>query len=97
MPKKILENKKIEILDNYLENLLLLDLKVTDQEFCKKNNISRSLLNKWINEFGMPKTLTDYYQQIYIHRNFKYYLIKNVSLILFCIWFVTENMLVRFS
>ena len=39
MPKKILENKKIEILDNYLENLLLLDLKVTDQEFCKKVNL----------------------------------------------------------
>ena len=74
MPKKILENKKIEILDNYLENLLLLDLKVTDQEFCKKNNISRSLLNKWINEFGGKDLFKRNYFEL--SKDGKLYLIK---------------------
>tara|TARA_B100002052_G_C15422514_1_gene393401 strand:+ start:31 stop:438 length:408 start_codon:yes stop_codon:yes gene_type:complete len=101
MPKKILENKKIEILDSYLENLLLLDLKIADEEFCIKNNISRSLLNKWLNEFGGKELFKRKYSELsedgklivfsfknYRSLKFSWYLLFGVTSYLFGLWAV---------
>tara|TARA_Y100001970_G_C13902514_1_gene684347 strand:- start:38 stop:451 length:414 start_codon:yes stop_codon:yes gene_type:complete len=102
MPKKISENNKIEILDSYLENLLLLDLKITDEEFCKKNNISRSLLNKWLNEFGGKELFKRKYFELskdgklhlfkvfenFGSLKFSWFLLMGVTLYLFALWAV---------